>query len=352
MENKGFILNLGDAIRSWLESLSLTPGLTDALMVVVSFLAILVFVLLNVLLLVLLERKWGGFFQQRPGPNRNGPGGSLQTIADAVKLLAKEEIIPKNVDKPVFKAAGILVFVPALMGLAVIPWGKGMAAVDLNIGLFYFLSVSSVTTIAFLMAGWSSNNKYSLLGGMRAVAQMVSYEIPLVFSLLGVIMLTGSLNFADIIEAQTGMWFIVAQPVAFLIYFIAGIAELNRGPFDSPEGEQEIVSGPLTEYSGMRWALFFLAEYANLIAISGIATTLFLGGWHGPWVDVYPALSFVWFMLKVYCMIFLFMWVRWTLPRVRIDHLMSFGWKFLIPLSLLNILVTGVGIYLYQAMGW
>ncbi|MHB1127920.1 MAG: NADH-quinone oxidoreductase subunit NuoH [Bacillota bacterium] len=341
MEN--LFVNISGAIRTWLQGLGLSLSGTQVIMAVVWAAAVLVFILVNVLYLGYMERKLGGYFQQRPGPNRVGYRGILQLPIDVLKLFSKEDIIPRAADRWVFRIAAIAMFVPTLMLFVVVPFGDRMIAADLNIGIFYFLAISSTTTVAILMAGWGSNNKYSLLGGMRMVAQMVSYEIPLVLSLLGVIMLAGSLRLSDIIAAQKDLWFVVLQPVAFIIYMIAATAELSRGPFDLPEGEQEIVAGPFTEYSGFRWALFVLAEYGNLVAVSAIAVTLFLGGWHGPW---FP--SWLWFVIKLYVIIFIFMWFKWTFPRIRIDHLMHLNWKFLLPISLVNIFATGVGIKIYQ----
>lgn len=337
------------AIASWiyglLNFLGLPGWLVNLLMVAIYAVAIIAFVLLNVMFIIYMERKVAAYVQQRPGPNRVGPHGWLQVVADVLKLLSKEDIIPSNVDRWLYIVASLLVFVPAFMVFAVIPFGKDMVAIDLNVGLFYFISVASLGTVIVLMAGWGSNNKYSLLGGMRAVSQMVSYEIPLVFSLLGVLMLAGSLKLSDIVAAQSRLWFIVLQPVAFITYFIAATAELNRGPFDLPEGEQEIIAGPTTEYSGMRFALFYFVEYCNLVAVSALAVTLFLGGGNGPWLP-----SWLWFFIKLYVMIFLFMWVKWTLPRIRVDHLMQLNWKFLLPITLANVLVTGVGIKVYQLL--
>lgn len=351
MENLNIFMSLANWIREWLAGLGASPQVVEVLMAVVGIVGALVFILLNALLLVYGERKVSAFIQQRYGPNRLGPKGVFQSIADVLKLLTKEDIIPNAVDKPIFKMAAVLVFVPAVMLYAVIPFGQGMIAVDLNIGLLYFLAVGSTATLPFLMAGWGSNNKYALLGSMRTIAQMISYEIPLGLSLLGVVMLTGSLKMSEIVEAQQHMWFIVPQFLAFIIYFIAGTAELNRGPFDLPEGEQELVAGVFTEYSGMRWALFFLAEYANLVAVSAIAATVFLGGWQ-PLFGLTFIPDYIWFVAKVYFMILLFMWIRWTLPRVRMDQLMGFGWKVLLPLSLVNLFITGIGIKIYQWMGW
>lgn len=348
MEN--LFVNIAGALRGWLTGLGLSSMVTEAIMALVYLVAILVFVLLNVIYLVYLERKLSAYMQERLGPNRVGPRGLFQTVLDVLKLLGKEDIIPNATDRWVFRIAAIVVMVPAIMVFAVVPFGENMIAVDLNIGVFYFVAVASTATIAFLMAGWGSNNKWSLLGGMRSVAQMVSYEIPMVLSLLGVIMLAGSLRVSDIMAAQKTVWFVVLQPVAFLIYLIASTAELNRQPFDLPEGEQELTAGVFTEYSGMRYALFFLAEYTNMIAVSAIAATLFLGGPQGPWLP-----SWLWFMIKVYVMIGIYMWFRWTLPRIRVDHLMAFNWKFLVPLSLVNVLVTGIGLEIYkwyQTLGW
>ncbi|MGI6552195.1 MAG: NADH-quinone oxidoreductase subunit NuoH [Bacillota bacterium] len=336
-------VNTAGALRGWFLGLGLPAVFVETMMALVYLAGILGFILLNVIYLVYLERKFSAYVQQRLGPNRVGPRGLLQTVMDVLKLLGKEDIIPRASDRWVFRLAAILIMVPAVMIFAVVPFGQGMIAADLNIGIFYFIAISSTATVAVLMAGWGSNNKYSLFGSMRSVAQMVSYELPLVFSILGVIMLAGSLKISDIMAAQKDLWFIVLQPVAFLIYFVAATAELNRGPFDLPEGEQEIIAGPYTEYSGMRYALFFLAEYTNMIAVSAIAATLFLGGPQGPWLP-----SWLWFMIKVYVMILAFMWVRWTFPRIRIDHLMAFNWKFLIPLSLVNVLLTGISLEVYK----
>lgn len=343
---ENIFINLGAWVRALVNDWTASTSLADLAVLLLGVAGILTLILVDVMLLVWGERKVAGFLQERPGPNRVGPAGLLQTMADALKLLGKEDIVPTRVDKWVFRIAAPLVFVPAIMLYAVIPYGRGMVPVDLNVGLFYCFSIASLGTMSFLMAGWGSCNKYSLLGGMRTVAQMISYEIPLLLSVLGVVMIAGSLNLSDIVAAQDKVWFIVLQPVAFIIFFMAATAELNRGPFDLPEGEQELVAGVYTEYSGMRWALFFLAEYTNMVSMSAIAVTLFFGGWHGPW---FP--SWIWFLLKVYFVVFIFMVVKWTFPRIRVDHLMNLSWKALIPASLANILITGVGIQLYNWLG-
>jgi NADH-quinone oxidoreductase subunit H len=343
-------INIAGLIRDFIAGFGLSDGLVYLAMVLVKFVAVLVFVLLNVIFLVYMERRVAGFFQERLGPNRVGPQGIFQLVMDILKLLSKEDIVPASADKFVYKAAAFAIFVPTMMVYMVIPFGKGMNVIDLNMGLFYILAVSSITTLIIFMAGWGSKNKYSLIGGMRAVAQMVSYEIPFVFSFLGVIMIAGSLNLSTIVEAQQSVWFIVLQPIAFIIFLIAGNAEINRGPFDLPEGEQELVAGYHTEYTAGRFAMFYMAEYANLLAMSAIGATVFLGGWHGPWLP-----GWLWFFIKMYILVFGQMWVRWTFPRIRIDQMMHFNWKILLPISIANILVTGIGIKAYEmfrVMGW
>jgi len=342
-----WFINIAQALTAWLVGLGLSAGWADFILLIGQWICIVTIVTLNVIVLIWLERKVAGFMQQRLGPNRLGPFGIFQTIADAIKLLTKEDIIPSAADKLIFRTAPMFFIIIAVMLYVVIPMGEGMEIVDLNVGVFYFISVGSLSTICLLMAGWGSNNKWSLLGAMRSVAQMISYEIPLAFSLLGIIMIAGSLRLSDIVAAQNNIWFIILQPVAFITYFIAATAELNRGPFDMPEAEQELTAGAYTEYTGMRWALFFLAEYTNLVAVSALASTLFLGGWHGPWLP-----SWIWIIVKTYLIMLLFMWLKWTFPRIRMDHLMSFSWKVLIPVTLLNILLTGFGIQLCKGMGW
>lgn len=310
----------------------------------IKFIIVVVIIVLAALILILLERKVAGWTSQRPGPNRLGPRGWFQTIADALKLMGKEDVTPEGADKLIFKIAPMMIFALPMMTLAVIPFGEGMAPINLDLGIFYFLAISSISTLSLLMAGWGSNNKYSLLGGMRAVAQMISYEIPLLFSVLGVVMITQSFNLGTIVEAQGTIPFIVLQPLAFIIFIIAGMAELNRAPFDLVEADQEVVAGPFTEYTGLRWGLFFLGEYGNMTAVAALGATVFLGGWQGP--AFLP--GFVWFFMKTGVLIFFIMWVRWTFPRIRIDHLMHLAWKVLLPLSILNILLTGLGIYIYR----
>jgi len=289
------------------------------------------------------ERKIAGHIQARTGPNRVGPFGLLQPIADVLKLFFKEEFVPAGANKVVFHIAPMLAVIPALVTFSVIPVGPAFTVTDINVGLLLFLAMSSIGVYAITLAGWSSNNKYALLGGLRSSAQMISYELAMGLSTVGVLLLAGSLSLVDIVHAQERVWFVVQQPLAFIIFIITAFAETNRAPFDLPEAEAELVAGFHTEYSSMKWGLFFLGEYANMIAISSIAVTLFLGGWNGPWLP--DSLKFLWYFAKLGALIFFFMWVRWTFPRLRYDQLMHLGWKVLLPVSLLNVVVTGFGLW-------
>jgi NADH-quinone oxidoreductase subunit H len=336
---------LRDAIEGVL-AMFLPDWLVFIIMVLIAISATLAFLTVVVMSLVWLERRAIAFMQDRLGPNRVGPFGMLQTVADVLKLLTKEDIIPRNADRPVFVLAAIAAVIPAVLLYAVVPFGPEMIIADLNIGVLYFLAVASLSTIAIIMAGWGSNNKFAMLGAMRGAAQVISYEIPIVLALVGVVMITGSLRMTDIVNAQmNSVWFVLLQPVGFLIFMVSSLAELNRTPFDLMEAESEIVAGYHTEYSGMRWSLFFLAEYLGGFAAAAIAVTLFLGGWAGPVLPPY-----VWFVIKVYGVFFFLIWMRGTLPRVRVDQLMNLAWKFMIPLALVNVVVTGIGIHLYRVM--
>lgn len=293
--------------------------------------------------LTLLERKVLGRMQNRLGPNRVGPWGLLQPVADGIKMLTKEDIVPRNADAAVHLLAPVLIIVPALLVFAVIPFGRNMTAADLNVGVLFFLALSSTTTIMIFMASWGSRNKFSVLGGMRTVAQMISYEIPMVLAVIPVLFEAGSLSTGKIVESQTGLWFCFtpAGLVSFLIFFLCAIAECNRTPFDLPEAESEFVAGFHTEYTGMKFALFYMAEYMNVVTISALTATLFLGGWQGPWLP-----SWLWIALKIFVLVFIMLWLRGTLPRFRIDQLMGLAWKFLMPLALLNVLAAGYAHFL------
>lgn len=293
-------------------------------------------VVLNTLVLTWAERKVAGHMQRRIGPKEVGPYGLLQPIADTLKLLGKEILTPRAVERPLYYLAPTIVFIPVLVSFIVIPFDSYLQVKDINVGILVILAFSSLSVFSILIAGWGSNNKYSLIGSIRSVAQNIAYEIPLLLSLLPVILITNSLSLKDIVEAQKGMWFVLYQPVAFLTFFIASVAETNRTPFDLPEAESELVAGFHTEYSGMRFAFFFLAEYTNIFIVSAITTTFFLGGYQGP---ILPGI--VWFFVKSYLLVFIILWFRWTFPRVRFDQLLNFSWKILIPVSLLNLLITG-----------
>ena len=288
---------------------------------------------------VLLERKISAWMQSRLGPKHVGPQGLLQTLADTVKLLQKENIVPTRADRLIFASAVIVVPLAALLDYVVIPFGTTRSGPliyrDLNIGVLYFAATSSLVVIGILMAGWGSNNKYALLGGLRSAAQMVTYEIPIGLVLVTVALMAGSLSTVTIVNGQARLWYVVVQPVAFLIFLVAATAEVNRVPFDLVEAESELVAGYFSEYSGMRFALFQLGEYGEMFAMAAMAVTLFLGGWRGP---VLPPV--LWFVIKLYALIFVFMWVRWTYPRFRIDQMLNFSWKVLIPVSVLNLVVT------------
>ncbi len=302
--------------------------------------------LLSVSYLTWLERKVIGDIQVRLGPMRVGPHGLLQPIADGIKLLFKEEIVPQAADRMLYLLAPAVALIPAFISFAVIPFGDqvqlfgqtiDLVIADVNIGLLYVFGVASLGVYGIVLGGWASNNKYALLGGLRSSAQMISYELSLGLSVVGVVMLSQSLSLVQIVDAQVETWFIILQPIGFLIFLICAIAEINRAPFDLPEAETELVAGFHVEYSSMKFAMYFMAEYANMITVSAMATTLFLGGWKGPWLP-----PVVWFLIKLYLFIFLFIWLRATLPRFRYDQLMRFGWKVLLPLALANVMVTAV----------
>ncbi len=306
-------------------------------------------VLLAVAYLTWLERKVIGDIQVRYGPSRVGRFGLLQPIADGIKLMFKEDIVPANADRLIFLLAPAISIIPALIVFAVIPFGPSFVITDVNVGLLYVFAVTSLGVYGIVLAGWGSNSKYALLGGLRSSAQMVSYELSLGLSVIGVVMMAGSLSLVDIVEAQKGSWYgilprwnVIPQFLGFVIFLLSSNAELNRAPFDLPEAETELVAGFHTEYSSMKFAMFFMAEYANMIAASAMATTLFLGGWQGPLLP-----PVIWFLLKVFCFLFLFMWLRATLPRFRYDQLMGFGWKVLLPAALVNVMLTAAVLLIF-----
>jgi len=308
---------------------------------------IIVFVLVMVMAFIWFERRAMGRMQARLGPNRVGPFGLLQPVADAIKVLLKEDIVPARGDKVVHWLAPVIAFAPVLMIFAVVPFQDGALLADLNIGILYIVAISSVTTVGIFMAGWGSSNKYSLLGAMRQVASVVSYEIPVVLAIAGVVLVAGSLSLNQIVLAQD-MPFILLQPLGFLLFFIGSCAEINRSPFDLMEADSELTAGFHTEYSGMKFAMFYLVEYAEALAMSAIIATLFLGGWRGP---VLP--PWLWFLIKVVAVFFVMVWTRTTLPRIRIDQLMAFAWKFLLPLALINLVITAIEVLAWPvALPW
>ena len=328
--------------------------------------AVLAFALTYSGLATYVERKVAGDIQARIGPNRVGPVGLLQFLADGVKLLLKEDIIPAKADRFLFALAPYFVFVGSFAAFVVVPFGVGLIASDLNIGIYYVMAVTSLVTVGVLLAGWSSNNKWALLGGMRAAAQIVSYEIPVGMALMPAVLIAGSLSLQEIVRSQGGLlgifgWNLFHNPFtffSFFLYFTAGLAETNRTPFDIPEAESELVSGYHVEYTGIRFAFFFLAEYGDMFVVSALATACFLGGWHVPFFHA-EALPAIWgnllslgvFLMKALGLVVLMMWIRWTLPRLRVDQLMRMSWKYLVPLTFFNLLGVSLWLLLFQGKG-
>lgn len=348
--------------KQWLLSLSFLTRAPDWLIQIASSLlnisAVLGVFLLLFALISVLERKILGRIQNRYGPNRVGPYGLLQPAADGIKLLIKEDIVPLRADKVVHFLAPIVIAAAAILALGVIPYGRNMTPFVIDGGILFFFAVGSTNELAVFMAGWGSNNKFSMLGAMRAIAQMVSYELPLIIAVLPVVMVVGSLSPDAIVAAQGKYtfgflphWFVFTPwgAAAFILFFVSSLVESNRTPFDVPEGESEIVAGHMTEYSGFKYATFFLAEYFGMFAISGMAVTLFLGGWHAPirWLEVVP--SYIWFFGKLSVLLFVFIWIRGTLPRMRVDQVMGFAWKFMLPMAFTCIIAAAV--WHYQAHG-
>lgn len=337
------------------------PIVAFLLAVTIAGIPLFVLMALNATIAVYVERKVSAFMMDRIGPMGQGPGlhagkwGVLQTIADALKLLIKEDTVPASADKLLFKMAPFIIFIGAFLGIAALPFSSVLQVVDFNVGVFYIIAVASVGVIGIVMAGWASNNKWSLYGAMRSAAQIISYEIPAGLSIIVPIMMAGTMNLQSLIEFQAGSvwgilpnWIIFNNPfsfLAFFIFFISAVAETNRTPFDIPEAESELVAGWMTEYSGFRWAVFFLSEYANMFVVSGLAATAFLGGWQSPIPGFFnsPLWGLFWFLGKIIFLIFVMMWFRWTFPRLRVDQLMHVCWKVFIPIAMLNIF--GVGIW-------
>ena len=312
----------------------------DVARIVAGGIGLVTLIQINTLFLVWLERKVSAHIQLRLGPMEVGPHGILQSIVDGIKLIGKELITPRHVDRKLYVLAPIMVFTGVLPSLIVIPFSEQLQVRDLNVGVLLIFAFSAFNVLAILMGGWSANNKYSLLGAIRSVAQSVAYEIPLLLVVLNVLLWTNSMQMSTIVEAQSTIWNVFWMPVAAIIYLICATAETNRAPFDIPEAESELVAGFHTEYSGMRFALFFLAEYSNMFIVTAVATTLFFGGWKSPpLLGFLPVPGVVWFFLKVYVLIFVIIWVRWTFPRLRFDQLMNFSWKVMIPVSLVHLVV-------------
>jgi NADH-quinone oxidoreductase subunit H len=357
-----------DQIFIRIKQLLLAPvaGAPDWLMQITSAL-INIFALLGIFLTLfalisVLERKVLGRMQNRYGPNRVGPFGLFQPVADGIKMLIKEDIVPARADKVVHFLAPILIAATAILALGVIPYGRNMTPFSIDGGILFFFAVGSTTELAVFMAGWGSNNKFSMLGAMRAIAQMISYELPLIITTFPVVMVVGALSPDAIVAAQNGYWFgvvphwFVTTPwgaAAFILFFVSGLVESNRTPFDVPEGESEIVAGHMTEYSGFKYATFFMAEYIGMFAISGLAVTLFLGGWHAPIRGLEFIPSYVWFFVKLSILLFIYIWARGTLPRTRIDQIMNFAWKFMLPMAFTCIIAAAVWHYAGRGVaGW
>ena len=350
--------------KQWI--LSLLSGMPDWVTALASILiniSALLGVFLTIFALIsVLERKILGRMQNRYGPNRVGPFGLFQPVADGIKMLIKEDVVPARADKVVHFLAPILVAATAILTLGIIPYGRNMTPFAIDGGILFFFAVGSTTELAVFMAGWGSNNKFSMLGAMRAIAQMVSYELPLILTTLPVVMVAGSLSPDAIVAAQEGHsfgivphWFVTTPwgAAAFVLFFVSGLVESNRTPFDVPEGESEIVAGHMTEYSGFKYATFFLAEYFGMFAISGLAVTLFLGGWHAPIAVLEFIPSYVWFFLKLSVLLFVYIWVRGTLPRTRVDQIMNFAWKFMLPMAFTCIIAAAVWHYQGRGLaGW
>jgi len=326
----------------------LTVTFTDVILVTIALLSLLTGLSVVVLSLTWLERKFLGRLQARVGPTRVGPMGLLQPIADAIKLLFKEDVIPGGADKVLFWLAPLLVFVPSFVVWITIPFARDIVIRNLDLGLFFFIAFSVLSIVGLVLAGWSSASKYAILGGFRSAAQLISYEIPLIMTILATVMLAGSMNFIDVVDGQRTVPYAVLMPLGLVIFFISGLAEIGRTPFDIYFAESEVVGGPFVEYSGAHWAVFFLAEYINTFMVAALVALLFLGGWSWPFGDLPSAAAMALFLAKTYLVVLVIFWIRGTYPRLRIDQLMSLSWKVLIPLSFINIILVAVQLF----YGW
>lgn len=319
---------------------------SDTVRILCSAILVAGFVFVNATVMGYLERKLAGHFQRRLGPMEVGWHGILQMPVDGIKLLAKRMLMPQQAEPLLFRLAPIISFSPVLLPLLVIPFSPSLQVVDMKVGLIFVLAIDAFGTIAVFLAGWSSNNKYAMMGAMRSVAQNIAYEIPILLVALAVALMAGSFSLQQIVLAQAAVWFVVLQPFGFLLYIVAGLSECNRAPFDLPEAESELTAGYLTEYSGIAFSLFMIAEYTHMFIICCLATVLFLGGWQGPELPWHEYSSTIWFLIKAYGLMFVMVWVRWTFPRVRYDQMMKFAWKYLIPFALVNLLITALVVYL------
>lgn len=345
-------LAAGVLITVALVAVAVLLGGEDALLLVIRAGGLLTILSVVVLSLTWLERKALGRIQQRIGPMRVGPFGVLQPIADAIKLVVKEDIVPSWVDKPIYWLAPLAVFIPSFLVWVAVPFSGDLVLRDMDLGVLYILAMSVLSIIGLIMAGWGSANKYGILGGLRSAAQLISYEIPLLVIAMTIAMLAGTLNLTAIAEGQGYQWYILLQPLAFVVFLLAGLAEVGRSPFDIFQAESELVGGPFIEYSGAHWSIFFLAEYMNTFLIAALVTIFFLGGWSGPFLP-----EVLWFLIKCYAVILVIFWLRGTLPRLRIDQLMAFGWQALVPLSFLNFILVsfvmfqGWPVWVHSALG-
>jgi NADH-quinone oxidoreductase subunit H len=336
------VVYVGDLLKWWLGSIGLPAPLPLVIVIVVGIFALGTLVLLLPIFTIWLERKVAARFQDRLGPNRVGPYGLAQSFADILKLLGKEDITPAGADKVVFNLAPLVGVVAIMTIWAVIPLASTIVGANVNVGVLYVIGISGLGTIAIMMGGWSSNNKFALLGAFRTVAQLVAYEVPMIIALMVPVLLAGSMGVNDIVKAQQPVWFIVSAPVAALLFFVTSMAEIGRAPFDLLEAESEIVAGYHIEYTGMKFGMWQLAEFAHAFTISALTATIFLGGWQGPWANEFPIIGIVYFFVKSFFMYFVVIWVRSTFPRIRVDHLLQINWKFFTPLALGSLVITSL----------